>query len=106
MRLTTTLLFSLFLSGFSFCQSYVYTFEGNLDISAISELEKTCTKIQSVHSVKIKYKEDTKMGEIFIILDESEKNPKGEQEALFTPVDFKSFLISNSLTPLYFRELK
>ncbi|MBL1280515.1 MAG: hypothetical protein COA33_009595 [Fluviicola sp.] len=106
MKTTTTLLLCLFFASISYSQSYVYSFEGTLDSSSIPDLERICENIQSVHSVKIKYKEDSEMGEIFITLDESEKNRTGEQEALFSPVDFKAFLISNNLTPLDFRELK
>ena len=106
MKILLTFLLGLLSYSFSYSQTYVYTFEGDLELSSISFMEKECSTFQSIASVKIKYKEDSKKGEFYITLNEDEKNRRAESDFHFSPVDVKSYMISHNLSPLTFRQIK
>ena len=98
---------TLFLLLFStaYAQNYSYSFDGELDQSAITKIENKCSEFESVTSTKIKYKEDAQKGEIIIFLVKKE-GQRAEEDNQFKATDIKKILINSGLTPGEFRTLK
>lgn len=106
MKANIILIIGLLFSCNSYSQTFVYTFEGKLDPFSITNLESKCSEIDNVYRSKIKYKEESNKGELYITIDKSEKILKGEEQNDFSPKALKAFLISNNLSPLSFRKLQ
>lgn len=105
MKITTLLLLSLLASNFSYSQTFTYTFIGDLNASKILQIEKDCTKINSVSVTKLKYKEDSGKGELIIVLKENQKSLRPEADNQFSPIEIKRIMIDYSLSPLSFRKI-
>ncbi len=103
MKLIIILLGVLFTST-CYGQTYIYTFEGEIDPFLITEMEHECAKLASISTVKIKYKAESMRGEMFIILDSEMKEKRGSADDQFSPKELKSFLLDRNLSPLSFRE--
>ena len=86
--------------------TYSYGFEGELDVAKISQYEKECSSFQQVAEVKIKYKSDSKRGEMIIQIQKINKEDRREDSPQFQPVQIKKFLLEKGLTPLNFKEIK
>lgn len=106
MKANIILILGLLFSCNSYSQTFVYTFEGELNPFSITSLEKKCSEIDFVSRTKIKYKENSKKGQMYITLDANQQNLKGEEQNDFSPIALKTFLISNNLSPLSFRKLE
>ncbi len=101
------LLLLLLFTGFSICanaQDYIYSFEGNTDAQLIEEFESSLNAIKGVKECKVKMKEDTGKGEIFIYLNK-DISPT-DNELQFTPIDVKKLILEYKLTPIQFIESK
>lgn len=97
----------LFILGTHFCsvaQDYIYYFEGTIDQQEISLVETELATIVGIASAKVKMKEGTNHGEIFISL--LPRPERSEKETLFTPVDVKKLILNHQLTPIQFIESK
>ena len=105
MKITTLLLLGLLASNFSYSQTFSYTFKGGLNASVIEQIEKDCTKINSVSVTKLKYKEDSERGEIIIVLKDNQKSLRPEADNQFSPIDIKRIILDNNLSPLTFRKI-
>lgn len=105
MKRTFILLLISFLSSISYGQTFSYSFEGSLSAELISEIEKTCSNLPQVSSTKIRYKEDSKRGEIIIKLDDSAAKSRTELGDQFSPVSLKELLLQLKLSPLDFRKI-
>ena len=101
--LSLTLFILLFSNAFS--QKVSYSFEGKLDFSQLTNLEKECLSLDQIAQAKVKYKEDSQKGEIIIILSEL-KNQRAESDGQFKAASLKQLMIKNGLNPLEFRILK
>ena len=67
-------------------------------------MEKELSQVTGISNSKVKMKEDTEFGEVFISI---KKQPDlKESELQFSPVDVKNILISHQLTPIQFIESK
>lgn len=93
------------LYNLSFSQDISYSFEGQLDQSSVTKLEKDCASIFGIQSTKVKYKEDAQKGEIIIFLDET-NNRRAEADHQFKATDIKKLILNSGLTPIEFRTLK
>jgi len=89
----------LFISLSSLAQDYSYSFNGEL--SNPEELLKELEAIPQLINTKIKYKEDSKRGEIWFDLKTSKSRTDTRDE--FSPVSIKTLLLSNGLEPLTFK---
>ena len=105
MKITTLLLLGLLASNFSFSQTFVYSFSGELNPSKILNLEKQCENIVSIEKAKFKYKEDSERGELILILKENQKSLRAEADNQFSPIDIKKIMIDNNLSPISFRKI-
>jgi len=97
----------LFILGTHYCsvaQDYIYYFEGTLNQQEISSIETELASIIGVASAKVKMKDETNHGEIFIAL--LPRPERSEKETLFSPVDVKKLLLNHQLTPIQFIESK
>lgn len=97
----------LFILGTHYCsvaQDYIYYFEGNLNHQEISTIESELANIVGIASAKVKMKEETNHGEIFIAL--LPRPERSEKVTLFSPVDVKKLLLNHQLTPIQFIESK
>lgn len=90
------LLFILVSSNFVFGQTYNYTFEGSLDNEQLRMIEEKCLKLPQVTECKVKYKPESKKGEILIYIDQTESD---EGVLQFSPIDVKNLLITLDLIP-------
>lgn len=97
---------AFFVTTFTYSQTYSYSFEGSIDPSDVSAYEKECTRFDLVEIVKIKYKPDSKKGELIVQLEDQSHLPKSESNKQFNPIVLKKFLLSKGLSPLYFKEIK
>ena len=104
MKITTLLLLGLLASNYSFGQTFVFTFTGNLDVEKIQNLEQQCSKSESVSKAKFKYKEDSERGELIIILEEKQESLRPEADNQFSPIEIKKIMIDNNLSLLSFRK--
>ncbi|MDG1333388.1 MAG: hypothetical protein P8P74_13715 [Crocinitomicaceae bacterium] len=103
MKRTLALLCALFLGSQLFAQSYSYSFEGNLTSDQLIELESECKRIPHLEACKVKYKPESNRGELIFRTDSRED--RSEKSESFTPIDVKSLLLNNGLTPLDFAPL-
>lgn len=90
-------------SSLSYAQDYTYSFEGELTMNDQHRIIEECQKVAHVDIVKLKYKEDSKRGELIIWT-----RPAliiGEVESSFSPADIKSQLVNMGLAPLSFTNL-
>lgn len=100
MKKMLILLIAVFLGSHLSAQSYTYSFEGSLTPDQLIALEADCMKIAHLRSCKIKYKEEANRGElIFRTYSPEDRKEKSES---FSPIDVKSLLLNNGLTPLEF----
>ena len=95
----------VFFSMVSFCfgQNYRYTFQGHLENDALEKVENEITALHLSEKVTIHYKPEKKAGEILLI--GFSKAVSGDNQSTKSPVDIKTILISNGLTPGDFNEL-
>ncbi len=89
-------------ASYSSAQAYSYGFEGEIKDSNIDGLLSSFEKIDGVQEVKIRYKEETKRGEI-ILFTNSNVDPRNPHP--FSPVKVKTILLESNLKPLEFREI-
>lgn len=101
--ISLTFFLAVFTSAYS--QDFSYSFDGQLDQASINKLESDCSKISTIRSAKVKYKEDSKKGEIILFLVEN-KNQRAELDDQFNPTDLKKILIESGLAPGEFRQVK
>jgi hypothetical protein len=98
----------LFFSFFSIAQSkspakeikkqYHYTFSGILSSQAKQNMEENLTGLKFVDSAKIKYKNESQNGEIFI--QTTELTATSEEDKGFDLIALKKLISSFNLTPL------
>ena len=86
-------------------QTYAYSFEGDLTPTKITDLENSCSDLEGIGIVKIKYKDDSNRGEFIVQIDKSAINKRGAEDGQFSASDLKSFIINSGLSPLEFRKL-
>jgi len=91
-------------SGSLFSQNYAYSFNGSLTIDEQNELIKDLLEIPFISSAELRYKSDSKRGEIYFFVKEDEIRSESSSE--FTPVEIKGIIIENNLEPLDFRRVK
>ena len=97
MRTIITLFFISFCSILSFGQSHYYSFQGELNEAAKSELESRIQSLEFVQEAKIRFKEEKQAGEIvFTLIAETKKS---ENES-FSPIEMKQLIQEFGLTPL------
>lgn len=101
-RILTTILF-VFSLAFSFSQTYAYSFEGSLTHELSLKLTEEISQLDAVLNCEIRIKAEAK-GEIIFSIDPMEN--RGENEHPFSPVDIKTLLIRNNLSPIEFRQIK
>lgn len=104
MKILLLLLFVIGTSISSNAQNYIYYFEGELDQEGISLIESELSTIVGVSSTKVKIKEGTTNGEVFISL--LKRPERSENDTQFSPSDVKKILISHQLNPIEFIESK
>lgn len=92
------------LTSFLFSQSYSYSFDGELSSEKQIELSNAVLKVNDISSCDLKYKPDSKKGEIIFYVKESEIRSESSNE--FSPVQIKGILIEYQLSPLDFRKIK
>lgn len=76
---------------------YYYNFSGELSSTTLSEIETEAKQLTNVDEVKVKYKEENKLGQLIVIV--KEKNRSSEGDVLFQPTDLKKLLSKNNLNP-------
>jgi hypothetical protein len=86
-------------------KNYHYTFEGELTSEVKTELEKNVSQLKYVTASKIKYKPDSKKGEIILSIEETTKSSEGDNEG-FNAVELKKLILSSNLTPLEFNSIE
>lgn len=101
-RTLTTFLF-VFSIYFSFGQTYAYSFEGTLTQEQSLKLSEEISHLEAILSCEIRLKNEGK-GELIFSVDPMLNN--GENDHPFSPVDIKSLLIRNDLSPIEFRQIK
>ena len=98
-------LFSQTPSATSIKKNCRYTFNGELSSQTKTEIENNVAKLQFVTSAKIKYKADSKAGELILSVEEKQKTTEGEETG-FNIFELKQLLLSYNITPLEFNVLK
>lgn len=94
----------LCISSFSFAQNFSYSFSGEIGNSqAFSKIDKELKALPGVKSVELKYKSDSKKGELILFVEE---NNTGDNPSEFSAADIKAVLLKNGLSPIQFRTLK
>ena len=78
-----------------------YTFSGELSAQAKTQLEERVLKLADITSAKVKYKADSKAGELFFSLTEKPKTSEGDDSG-FKIIELKQLILSFNITPLEF----
>ncbi|MBW6482253.1 MAG: hypothetical protein K0B10_04245 [Vicingaceae bacterium] len=76
---------------------YYYSFSGELSSTTLSEIESEAKQLTNVDEVKVKYKEENKLGQLIVLVKEKNRNSEGD--ILFQPTDLKKLLSKNNLIP-------
>ncbi|PKP39614.1 MAG: hypothetical protein CVT98_01155 [Bacteroidetes bacterium HGW-Bacteroidetes-15] len=76
---------------------YYYSFSGELSTTTLSEIETEVKTLTNVDEVKVKYKEENKLGQLIVIVKEKSRSSEGD--ILFQPTDLKRILSKNGLNP-------
>lgn len=108
-KLTLFLLFCLLsIAGFSQTKSSAsikknchYTFSGELSPQTKTQFEESVLKLSDVTSAKVKYKSDSKAGELFFSVSERPKTSEGDESG-FNLFELKKLILSYNITPLEF----
>jgi len=58
---------------------YYYSFSGELSSSTLSEIETEAKQLTNVDEVKVKYKEENKLGQLIVIVKEKSRSSEGEK---------------------------
>lgn len=92
------------MAQFGFSQHYAYSFSGDISSDQISQIEERCAALPEVTSAKLRYKDDSHKGEVFVHVEPN--NSQGEARLAFSAADLKKVLQSFGLSPIDFIELK
>lgn len=76
---------------------YYYDFSGDLSATTISQIETEVSQLVNVSEVKVKYKEEKKLGQLVVIVKEIPR--KSEGDLLFQPTDLKKIISLHGLMP-------
>lgn len=76
---------------------YYYNFSGELSQTKLNQIEAEAKTLTNVDEVKIKYKEESELGQLIVIVKEKSRNSEGDN--LFQPTDLKKLLSNNNLIP-------
>ena len=82
-------------------KNYHYTFSGELSAQTKTQLEESILKLANVSLAKIKYKADSKAGELFFSVLEKPKTSEGDESG-FNIVELKKLILSFNITPIEF----
>jgi uncharacterized FlaG/YvyC family protein len=79
---------------------YQYSFENASSEEVVKATESSLKNLLNVSEVKFKYKADSKKGEFFITVIETES--KSESQELFSPKMIKETFLQHGLNPIEF----
>lgn len=79
-------------------KQYQYSFNGELNSQNITNLENALSNLTFVTIAKVKYKTDSRKGEV--ILQTSERTVISESDKGFDVIELKKLLISKNLEPV------
>jgi hypothetical protein len=85
-------------------QTFAYSFSGSLSQSESEKFRAEVLKIPSILTFELKTKPDLNKGEIILSVDPMDN--RGETDHPFSPADLKAILITYSLEPIEFRQIK
>lgn len=93
-----------FTINFFFSQNFAYSFAGDITLEQQKDLIEEVLKIPTVSTCEMRYKSDSKRGEILFFVDDTIS--RSESSIEFSPAQVKSIFISNNIEPLDFRKIK
>lgn len=96
-------LMALSFTFLGFSQNYSYSFSGELSAEQRIKFERDISKLSGVREIKLKYKEERNAGELLITISNPER---AEGDDSFSALTVKNVLLSYSLEPINFIELK
>lgn len=76
---------------------FYYSFNANSETPALNNIERNVKLLKGVTEVKVKFKPESKTGQLIVIVKEKRRSSEGE--VLFQPTDLKRILSTNGLTP-------
>ena len=79
-------------------KQYHYTFSGDLCSQSKQSLEENLSSLKFVNSAKVKYKNDSQSGEIFI--QTTEITATSEEDQGFDLIALKKLILSFNITPI------
>lgn len=82
---------------------YTYSFSGATDQQQLDKLEQQMYQLKGITEVKINYKWDSGLGQMFF--KRVSNQPTGEMAEEFNPADIKRLISEIGLVPVEFREL-
>ncbi len=85
-------------------QTYSYSFNGPLSQQSLTDISEKGSKFNHIKEFKVRYKEDSERGEIFIVIDNTNEL-RAEADGQFNLGQIKALLIQFDLEPISFRRI-
>ncbi len=77
--------------------AYYYSFKTTSDVPDFNNMEQEIKALKNVTEVKIKFKPESKAGQLIVMTKERPRQSEGE--VLFQPTDLKRIISSNGFIP-------